>query len=225
MFSSSPSRWKMLQEIAHISLHKLSVTRWSARIDAVKPLVKRPREILEALDSLKELDLPAHLCNDVDTLIKWLKSFEYALLASFLFKVLQAINDVSLLLQGFGITIDEELHLIKALQDDLKRIRESWNVILEESKLVAGSVGLNEHFQEKRRRIRRTFHNENLANEFEVQDDEALFRINVFNMTLDKVISEVTRRFETSEQLNSMFCFFWNPPTPCIPESADFRGK
>jgi hypothetical protein len=211
LFSSSPSRWKILQEIAHISLHKLSVTRWSARIEAVKPLAKKPREILEALDSLKEHDLPPDLCNDVDTLREWLSSFEYTLLVSFWFKVLQAINDVSLLLQGSGITIDEELHLIKSLQDDLKRIREGWNVILEESKLVAGTLGLTEQFQDKRRRIRKAFYDENRDNEWEVQNNEALFRINVFNVTLDTVISEVTRRFETSEQLNNMFSFLWGP--------------
>ena len=120
LFSSSPSHWNILQEIAQISLHRLSVTRWSARIEAVKPLAKRPREIVEALNSLKEHDLPAHLCNDVDTLSKWLSSFEYTLLVSFWFKVLQAINDVSLLLQSLEITIDKELQLIKYLQDDLK---------------------------------------------------------------------------------------------------------
>ena len=58
----------------------------------------------------------------IDTLSKWLSSFEYTLLVSFWFKVLQAINVVSLLLQVSAITIDEELHL-KNLEDDLKRIR------------------------------------------------------------------------------------------------------
>ncbi len=200
LFSSSPSRWEILQEIAHISLHKLSVTRWSAIIEAVKPQAKKPREILEALDSLKEHDLPPDLCNDVDTLREWLSSFEYTLLVSFWFKVLQAINDVSLLLQGSGITIDEELHLIKSLQDDLKHIREGWNVILEESKL--GALGLTEQFQEKRRRIHKAFYDENRDNEWEVQNNEALLRINVFNVTLDTVISE---------QLNNMFSFLWGP--------------
>ena len=155
----------------------MSVTRWSARIEAVKPLAKRPREILEALNSLKEHDLPAHLCNDVETLSKWLSSFEYTLLVSFWFKVLQAINDVSLLLQGSAITIDEELQLIKSLQNDLKRIREAWHVILEESKLFAGALGLNEQFQEKRQRIRKAFYGENRDNECEIQDNEAQFRI------------------------------------------------
>ena len=211
LFSCSPSRWKILQEIAHISLHKLSVTRWSARIEAVKPLVKKPREILEALESLNEHDLPGDLWNDVESLSKWLRSFEYTLLVTFWFKILQAINDVSLLLQGSGITLDKELRLIKSLQGDLKRIREAWAVILEESKLVAGALGLNEQFQEKRRRIRKAFFDENHDNEWAVQGDEELFRINVFNVTLDTVIGEMTRRFQTSEQLNNMFCFLWTP--------------
>ena len=58
MFSSSPSRWKILQEDAGLSLHKLSATRWSARIEAVKPLVKKAREILDALKGLKDHYLP-----------------------------------------------------------------------------------------------------------------------------------------------------------------------
>jgi hypothetical protein len=97
--------------------------------------VKKPREILEALESLNEHNLPGHLWNDVESLSKWLRSFEYTLLVTFWFKILQAINDVSLLLQGSGITLDKELRLIKSLQGDLKRIREAWAVILEESNL------------------------------------------------------------------------------------------
>ena len=80
LFSPSPLRWKILQEIANISLHKLSVTRRSVRIEAVKPLAKRSRERLAALGRLKEHDLPGDLCNDVDSLSKWLKSFEFVLL-------------------------------------------------------------------------------------------------------------------------------------------------
>ena len=122
------------------------------------------------------------ICVMMWTLSKWLSSFEYTLLVSFWFKVLQAINDVSLLLQSSEITIDEELQLIKSLQDDLKRIREAWHVILEESKRVAGALGLNEQFQEKRQRIRKAFYDENRDNECEIQDNEAQFRINVFNV-------------------------------------------
>ena len=99
------------------------------------------------------------------------------------------------------------MHLIKSLKDDLKCIRESWNVILEESKLVASTLGLSQHFQEKRRRISRTFHDKNQAKKYEGQNEETLFRINVFNVTLDTVISQVIHRFETTKQVNNMFYF------------------
>ena len=39
-FSSSPQRWEILKEVVGHSLHSISKTRWSARIDAVKPVTK-----------------------------------------------------------------------------------------------------------------------------------------------------------------------------------------
>ena len=69
LFSSSPSRWKILQEAAGVSLRKLFTTRWSARIEAV-----RPREILDALKGLKDHDLSGDVCNDVENLTQWLQS-------------------------------------------------------------------------------------------------------------------------------------------------------
>ena len=70
-------------------------------------------------------------------------------LITFWFKVLQTINDVSVLLQVSKITIDEELRLIESLKDDLKRVKESWSVISVESKFVAPSLDLSEHFRKK----------------------------------------------------------------------------
>ena len=101
------------------------------------------------MKGLKDHDLPGDVCNDVENLIQWLQSLEFVLLITFWFKVLQTINDVSVLLQASKITIDEELRLIESLQNDLKRVRESWSVISVESKLVASSLGLSEHFRKK----------------------------------------------------------------------------
>ena len=207
LFSSSPSRWKILIEAAGVSLLKLSTTRWRARIEAVKPLVKRPREILDALKGLRDHDLPGDVCNDVENLIRWLQSLEFVLLITIWFKVLQTINDVSVLLQGSKITIDEELRLIESLKDDLKRVRESWSVISVESKLVAASLGLSEHFREKKRRTFTRFHHQPRDSEHEQHNQEREFQINVFNVALDKVISEIGRRFEKTKQVNDMFSF------------------
>lgn len=58
-FSCSP-RWKILQETAVLSLHSISTTRWSARIDGVRPLSKNYSGILNSLVRVKnEVNLPA----------------------------------------------------------------------------------------------------------------------------------------------------------------------
>ena len=64
-FSCSPARWKFL------SFHKLLDTRWSAHIAAIKPLVKKPREIIDALDrTVNQLDLAADMLNQAKSIGK-----------------------------------------------------------------------------------------------------------------------------------------------------------
>ena len=41
IFSSSPQRWEILKKHTNCAFHPLSKTRWSARIDAVKPFAKQ----------------------------------------------------------------------------------------------------------------------------------------------------------------------------------------
>ena len=213
-FSSSASRWKVLQDNTGISLHRLSDTRWSARIDAVKPLVKRPREISHSLQTLKEdFDLPGDLYNDVVALYTWLHSFEFVILSTFWFKVLQAINDVSCLLQDTQLSLDEELRLLTSLLNDLQRIRESWTVILEEAKIVASNLGFEESFKEKRQRRCKTFHDEDRRNVYNHSNEEDRFRVEVFFTALDKLIEEIRRRSQKAEEINRMFSFIWNRNT------------
>ena len=83
LFSSSPGRWKFLQDTVGISLHRLSDACWCARIDAIKPFTNRPREILTCLNQLQEhLDSPADISNEVDSLIDWMQTFEFVLMAT-----------------------------------------------------------------------------------------------------------------------------------------------
>ncbi|XP_065903748.1 zinc finger MYM-type protein 1-like [Dysidea avara] len=181
LFSGSASRWKVLQDKTSISLHRLSETRWSARIDAVKSLVKRPREILSALETLKEdFDLPGDLYNEVVALHKWFFSFEFVVLATFWFKVLQAIHNVSCLLQGTQLTLDEEIRLFALLTSDLHRISESWSAILDEARTVASNLGFEEQFKQKRQRKCKALPGEDPRNAHIHANEEDRFRIDVF---------------------------------------------
>ena len=202
MFSGSASRWKVLQDKTSISLHRLSETRWSARIDAVKPLVKRPREILSALETLKEdFDLPGDLYNEVVALHKWFFSFEFVVLATFWFKVLQAIHNVSCLLQGTQLTLDEEIRLFALLTSVLHRIRESWSAILDEARTVASNLGFEEQFKQKRQRKCKALPGEDPRNAHIHANEEDRFRIDVFYVALDKLTQEIELRSQTAANI------------------------
>ncbi|MCY3927482.1 MAG: DUF4371 domain-containing protein [Acidobacteria bacterium] len=210
LFSSSPARWKILQDTASVSLHRLSDTRWSARIDAIKPLIKRPREVLLSLTKLQEhLDLPADISNEVDSLINWMKTFEFVLMATIWFKLLQNINDVNVLLQKSNITLDEETVLIKNLLSDLQRIRDSWEAILHETRLVAKNLGWEENFREKRHRRVTSVYGESTTAAYEHETEEDAFKVNVFYVALDTLIHEIDSRFAAMNSINEMFSFIW----------------
>ena len=189
----------------------MSDTRWSARIDAVRPLVKRPREILQALNKLQEeFDLTSDLSNEVSSLTKWLQSFEFVLLATFWFKTLQAINDIIRLLQCPNVTLDEESRLMRSLLTDIQRIRESWHLILQESKLVASGLGFQQNLKLKRRRRAKPFFGEDRTTAYEYENEEVGFKVNIFNVALDTLIQEIKSRFETTTKVNNMFSFIWD---------------
>ena len=125
LFSGSPIRWKILTETTGLSLYQTSQTPWSARIEVVKPLVKRPREILVSLQKLYNFDLTADLLNEVKSLEKLIQFFEFIIMTPFWFKALQTINYVSVSLLTENISLDDEMKLIKTLIEDLTRLRPS----------------------------------------------------------------------------------------------------
>ena len=195
-FSCSPARWKVLLEETALSLHKLSDTRWSAHIAAVKPLVKKPREIIAALDRIvNQLDLTVDMLNQAKSLGKYFKSFESAVLLTILYKTLQNIDGVSRCLQSESITIEEEAILIQQLLDDLGRIRSSWNCILTEAKLVAGNLGFDTEFKVKRTRRVKKFHEEPSNTAHYLDNTEKNFEVNIFNVALDHIILQIQSRF------------------------------
>ncbi|XP_065650752.1 uncharacterized protein LOC136078864 [Hydra vulgaris] len=56
-FSSSPQRWEILKQHVPASLHGISKTRWSARIEAVKPVARHLNSLRTALKELQSLNL------------------------------------------------------------------------------------------------------------------------------------------------------------------------
>ena len=122
-------------------------------------------------------------------------------------KILTAINERSVILQAMNATLDVEISNLKSLLDDLNLLRESWKVILQESKIVAETLsGVNTDFSTSKKRKRFEF----LAKSPEVTFEEYDFKVNVFYVILDSVIAGINTRYSAVNDIHKTFSFLWN---------------
>lgn len=157
-FALSPSRWKILQTTANISLHSVSTTRWSARVDAVRPLVKRYSNIFYALVKIsEETNLSPETQADVDFLTDWLKTYEFILLTSVWYKILQTIDNRNTILQSSKISVKHSENILLGLMEDIESFRDNWDSFLREAKTVELSFEITPELKPTRERIRKRF--------------------------------------------------------------------
>lgn len=208
IFSSSPQRWSILKNNIGCSLHSMSTTRWSARVDCVKPFAAHMPGLLKAIDDISCLNLTPETRTDLQGLKTYMKSFECTLLASIWFKVLTAINHRNLVLQARNATLDVETANIKSLIGELKTLRDQWPVILRECEIVAVNGNFSDTFQEKRRKMRKRQFDESTP-DVAIPTPEIQFKQGVFYVLLDCLIGNMTRRFDALNAIEVKFGFFW----------------
>ncbi|XP_050065845.1 uncharacterized protein LOC126554884 [Aphis gossypii] len=195
VFSSSPQRWEILKKNISGSLHGLSNTRWSARIDAVKPFVNNLPGLQNALEDVKQLNLTAESRRDIEGIVKYINKFECIVMASIWFKVLCIINERNVVLQARNSTIDVEVINLESLIADLQLIRNNWNTILQECKIVAsGLKNTSSELQVSRKRKRVKVFSKNI---FKNNEEEY------------SVIAGINNRFVAIKKLNDIFSFLW----------------
>lgn len=222
IFSSSPQRWEILKKKIPSSLHGLSDTRWSARIDAVKPFVKHLPGLQDALEDLKKLNVTAETRRDIEGILKYISKFECILIASTWYKVLSAINERNLVLQARDATIDVEITNLESLISDLQLMRNQWDYILQECRMVASVLkNTSSTLQVSRKRKRVSVSTENQYDDSTSTDEDTDFKRNTFFVILDSVIAGITDRFESIRKLNDTFSFLWNFPTLLEEEIHD----
>ena len=188
------------------SLHNPSETRWSARVDSVKPFAAHLPGIMTALSQVQEVNLIPETHSDVVGMISYLSSFESILMASLWLKILAAINFRNLLLQAREVTLDVEVTNVHDLIGDLKLLRSKWDEILSESCGIEQSLCLAET---KRKRRRQFLDRTVLDDNDDQQDPHEQFKRSVFYVVIDCVIANLTTRYEAAENLNELFGVLW----------------
>ena len=139
LFSSSPARWEIIKKHLKVTFKPQSETRWSERIDAIKPVVKQQPSILTSLKELLQ-NFEAALTSDAkataNDLSRYFSSFESILHGTIWIKVMQMIQEVNLLLQHRGMSLDKQVLLMNKLIEDLNQFRANWDNLIREARLV-----------------------------------------------------------------------------------------
>ena len=208
LFSSGPGRWEILKEcLAGSSVHSLSQTRWSARIDAVKAFAKNLKGIKSALITLQGSDnvyMPVELLVDVDSLLFYMERFECILMSSMWQKILTMINEVNIILQARKTTIDVVKNNLNNLIANVQRLRDDFESFYAECQLVANALEIETDFPEMRKKPRQFFddHNTNTSATFSAKEN---FHVNVYNVALDTVISQIGQRYQVIAKVEETF--------------------
>ncbi|KAJ8887507.1 hypothetical protein PR048_013722 [Dryococelus australis] len=124
--------------------------------DAVLPIAKHYPRILKALDYiLQEMSttLQPKIYSTVVGLKKYFSSFQGLVMAVFWHKLLSCIDELNIIIQAKGISLEAEANLIKNLQQEIQNLRDSWADILQESRLVAQEMKLLPVLPEKSTRL------------------------------------------------------------------------
>ena len=217
LFSSSPQRWEILQTEIGCSLHNLCHTRWTDRVNSVRPFAAHLPGLKKALNALSNLNLTPETRSEVKGISEYITSFQCIVMSAIWMKVLVAIDQRNQIIQARSSTIDVEIDNIDSLLADLKILRLRWNDILTEAKLVAEAMDIPPTFPSTRVKKRKRFHDETpntqLAKSLNLEDDqlerENNFQTNVFFVLMDSVISNLSTRYDRARAIYERFSFTW----------------
>ena len=111
LFSSIPKRWEILTNSIGCSLHGISGTRWSDRVECVKPFAAHLRDIASALKDFLKLNMTAKTTTEIHGTRSYVTSFTSS------------------------STLDIEVKNIEELLKGLIELRNNWKPIWHEAKL------------------------------------------------------------------------------------------
>lgn len=204
-FSCSTHRWSILKaslENSNTPLVKsLSQTRWSARADAVKALVKGYKEIKKSLKQISEdpTQKPAVQVEALGLENKF-GNFEIAFLTILWNDILERFDKVSKSLQSETLNLAVGKTQLQTLESYLNDRRDEFDKY-EQNVMTFLQV---ESPSYKRIRTRKTFADETIGNEAHL-DGRTMFKTQVYIRIIDSLISNLSRRKLAYEHLADKF--------------------
>ncbi|CAH1973136.1 unnamed protein product [Acanthoscelides obtectus] len=125
-FSRSTSRWEKLKEAIPVVIKSKSESRWSANVEAIKPVNNYLEKILGVLEEMTEdKNQTSETRSDVQQLFNRMLKYDFLILLGFWNKVLIRIDRVQKRLQDPTMNFHDAAEDLKALQNYFENEREA----------------------------------------------------------------------------------------------------
>ncbi|XP_018362132.1 PREDICTED: uncharacterized protein LOC108760585, partial [Trachymyrmex cornetzi] len=222
--SASTSRWDVLQccckKSERIVLKSVSITRWSARNDAVHILDQYYTEILQALYSIEDdVSQKAAIRSEAKGIRNRFELLETAFMQCLWSFLLSRFNSVSKKLQSTQTNLNEVVRLYKSLIKTVGDAREDFDYF--EKKAFDLSVNQEYKTEVCRVKRRKIYDDETRTGEVTLLGKDN-FKVNTYNVIFDNLLADIQERcqkYETIYEKFSVLIDFMNM------DIADIRGK
>ena len=199
-------------------LHGISGTRWSDRVESVKPFAAHLSGIKMVIEELLELNLIAKSRNDVKGSLSDDTSFFCIIMSVVWYKVLVPIDFCNKVIQARDANLNVEVSNISSLLNQISEIRSQWKALWNEAKLVASNLEIEIKLSRGRsaaNRKRSRFHDDTgpvskLTERTEGYEipEETHFRQSVFYPIIDSVATGFTVRFSAAKTICTSSNFY-----------------
>uniref|UniRef100_UPI00358F7EF6 zinc finger MYM-type protein 1-like n=1 Tax=Myxine glutinosa TaxID=7769 RepID=UPI00358F7EF6 len=215
-------RWEKLKNAVPVVVKSESETRWSARTEAVKPVNKYLKEILQVLqDMIDNENETSETRSDARQPYKRMLSYNFLTLLGFWNKVLIRIDRIQKRLHDPRMNFHDAALDLKALRDHFDDERE---VLVSES--LEEGLGLCQEWNievERRQRRKKRMADEN-SRDAGLTAKEEMER--VMKGTLDRLHREMDERFARLHDTDAKFGFLLDVEGLCYgADSIDLKKK
>lgn len=215
-FSSSTKRWSIIcKYLPDLKLKALSATRWSSRIDAVKPLRYHLEKIFDALLEISDNNSSEWDCTTsqkAHSLALNIQNFRFICSVVIWFDILNEINALSKIMQSPTMNTEICINLVNNLINKFTKYRsdEHFEVVVSEASKVAHELNVEANFpaintirpRKKPTHFQYEHHDEVLI------DPKVKYKVEFFFRILDQAITSLKDRFEELQTFTEVFGFF-----------------
>ncbi|XP_065662667.1 zinc finger MYM-type protein 1-like [Hydra vulgaris] len=203
-FVASTHRWDLLKG-NHVTLKRLSDTRWSCRSDASKSLVENFDGIHAALCHIAEdTEEKSDTRHEALCLLNKITKLEFAFMAVLWHHILKRFNAVSKFLQKVELDLHTASSMLLSLIDFVKNLRNDFTRFENESKKLSSFIEKDYSDKNKRKVIKKFSNGENQVDSLSVSDK---FQVNTFFFIIDKLVTQLTIRSDGYNHINKLFGF------------------